>query len=311
LLSLISLIRKEKIDVLHSHSGCTFYAACAGRLGGIKGIVHTDHGRLVPDRRGLIWEDFIFSRFIDRFVGVSEELAFYLRDIVRVPPKKVMTIINGVDTQEFMPISPANRDTARINLGFSPDSNVIGCVCRLDRVKNIPFLIRTIHDLLKEKGNLLVLVGDGPARQEVENAIIDLHIQHSVIFLGERSDISMIIPSFDVFVLPSLSEGTSMTLLEAMACGIPVVASSVGGNQKIIQDGVNGFLFELNKPDRLSQHIRNILKEKKIAARLGQAGRKLVENTYSAERMIESYFQIYKELYCVKKTIKFWEKDND
>ena len=297
---LIKVLRKEKIDILHSHSGCTLYSAMAGRLAGVKGIIHTDHGRLVPDRRGLIWEDFIFSRIIDRFVGVSEELAEYLRNIVRVPSKKLMTIINGVDTQEFKPISRDKRDTARMNLGISLDSNVIGCVCRLDRVKNIPFLLQTLHKLIKKKGYLLVLVGDGPARSEVENTITELGLQSFIKLLGERSDVSRIIPLFDVFVLPSLSEGTSMTLLEALACGVPVIASNVGGNPKIIRDGVNGFLFDLNRPDILNQHIQNILNDNNRAMRLGQAGRTLVESMFSFEKMIGSYCQTYKELYFLK-----------
>jgi len=311
LVSLIKVVRKEKIDILHSHSGCMFYAASAGCLGGVRGTIHTDHGRLVPDRRGLIWEDFIFSRIIDRFVSVSEELAEYLKNIVRVPSKKLMTIINGVDTQEFKPLSMDTKNTARINLGLSPDSNIIGCVCRLDRVKNIPFLLQTLHNLIKKKGYLLVLVGDGPARSEVENTITELGLQPFIRLFGERSNVSSIIPLFDVFVLPSLSEGTSMTLLEAMACGVPVIASNVGGNPKIIQDGVNGFLFDLNRPDILNQHLQNILSHRNMASRLGKAGRELVKATYSFDRVIKSYCQTYKELYFRKERKTFSHEERN
>ena len=127
-----------------------------------------------------------------------------------------------------------------------------------------------------------------------------LEVNERVLLFGERYNVQKIIPLFDVFVLPSLSEGTSMTLLEAMACGVPVIASNVGGNLNIIQHGVNGFLFDLSRPNSLNQYIQDTLNDKIMASRLGEAGRKMVETSYGFERMIDNYCQIYREL-CYKR----------
>jgi len=138
------------------------------------------------------------------------------------------------------------------------------------------------------------------ARGEIEKTILELELRNSVILLGQRSDIPLLMSLFDVFVLPSISEGTSMTILEAMACGVPVVASNVGGNPKLIQDGVTGFLFDLKRPDILKQSIHKILTDTSIATSFGRAGRKRVETMFSFEKMLNSYTQIYLELCHVK-----------
>ena len=300
LVKLIGVIRREGIDIIHSHSGCTFYSAIAGRLGRVRGIIHTDHGRLTPDKKGLILEDRIFSRFMDRFVGVTEDLTAYLKNRVGVPSQKLATITNGVDTEIFKPLSRDKIDSIKTNLGIKSDSRVIGVVCRLENVKNIPFLLRTIANMLRERDYVLLLVGEGMARGEIEKTILELELRNSVILLGQRSDIPLLMSLFDVFVLPSISEGTSMTILEAMACGVPVVASNVGGNPKLIQDGVTGFLFDLKRPDILKQSIHKILTDTSIATSFGRAGRKRVETMFSFEKMLNSYTQIYLELCHVK-----------
>jgi len=243
---LISLIKGKHIDVLHSHSGCSFYGAIAGRFGGVKGIIHTDHGRLIPDRRGLRLEDKIASMIINKYIAVSDDLYDYLLRVVKIQKKKLATIINGVDTELFRPFPKEQIREIKREFGLVEDSKVIGTVCRLDPVKNLFFMIEALKDVLNSHPEAKILiVGEGQERGRIEDAKSKYGIADKVILLGERNDVERIIPIFDLFVLPSLSEGTSMTILEAMACGIPVVASEVGGNGRLVRENINGYLFKL------------------------------------------------------------------
>src|SRR5262249_18794048 len=139
LFNLYRLIRDKKIDIIHSHNFCGFYAGLAGRWAGVKTLIHTDHGRLVPDKRSTIWEDWLFSFLFDSYVGVSEELTEYLATFVKIPKRRLKTIINGVDTIRFVPKTKSEKILLRAQYGLAPEDLIIGTVCRFDPIKNLSF----------------------------------------------------------------------------------------------------------------------------------------------------------------------------
>lgn len=294
LVKITTLLRKEKIDIVHSHSGCIFYGAVAGILANVNGIIHTDHGRLIPDRKGLIIEDRLSSFFLNKFIGVSEDLTKYLKNTVGIKEEKLLTIINGVDTDIFHPINGTYKKEIRKIFGIVSDEKVIGTVCRLEPVKNICLLINCMKHIIKEiPACKLIIVGDGREKEKLIKLTDELNLTKSIKFLGERSDIEKVMRLFDIFVLPSLSEGTSMTILEAMASGLPVIASEVGGNAKLIKDGENGFLFPLNEPNLLIQKIIDLLTDNEKLKTMGLQSRKIAEESFSFDRMKESYENLY------------------
>ena len=295
-LQLLKIVKQNKIDIIHSHNGCSSYAVLTGRLAGVKGIIHTDHGRLVPDRKSAILEDRVSAMLMNRFIGVSAELSEYLVSTVRIDGKKVRTIINGVNDETFCPLDPEDRFAQRARLGIAPDDKVIGTVCRLDPIKNLEFMIACMPAIVRNvPGAKLLIAGDGPERASLIAKADSLGVSSSVRFLGLRRDTEKIMPALDIYACTSLSEGTSMTILEAMACGLPVVASAVGGNVRLI-DQTSGVLFPLDDSEKFVDAVSSLLLDESASARLGRQGRRRVEADFSLERMVRTHEELYAEL---------------
>ena len=293
---LLGILKEKRIDIIHSHNGCSFYAAIAGRLAGIKGIIHTDHGRLVPDKKTSILEDRLSSYLMNRFIGVSTELTEYLRSTVRISNKKLLTIINGVDDLVFRPHNIAERNDLRSQFGFNENDKIIGTVCRLDPIKNLAFMISCMPPILRKVPAVkLVIIGDGPIKTFLIKQVDALGISSSVQFLGLRQDIGNLMPLFDVYACTSLSEGTSMTILEAMSCGLPIVASAVGGNIRLV-DGKNGFLYPQGDAKRFIDAIVKLCSEETTRLLMGKRSRERVKRDFSLERMVKEYEQLYVSL---------------
>jgi sugar transferase (PEP-CTERM/EpsH1 system associated) len=234
----------------------------------------------------------MLAPLVTQFVTVSRDLARWLIEDVRVPARKVRTIYNGVDTCSF---SPGDREAARHGLGVPDGWKVVGTVGRLDPVKDHEGLIQAFARVPQDGPVLLVLVGDGPLRGRLATVVSRLDLQDRIRILGDRDDIPLLLRSFDVFVLPSVGEGVSNALLEAMATGLPVVATQVGGNQELVQDGVTGRLVEARCPEALAAVITAYLKNTELARRHGAAGRARVEREFSLTRMLAAYEELYRE----------------
>lgn len=293
---LYKILRSNKIDIIHSQNGCSFYSALAGRLAGVRVIIHTDHGRLVPDRKVAKLEDRVASIMMDRYIGVSEELTEYLASEVKINRKKLTTIVNGVDTQRFVPLEDGQKERIRKVFGFNNGDKIIGTVCRLDPVKNLELLIGAMPAICKMVPECKALiVGDGPAESQLRNYAKTLGVDGKIIFAGRSSDIEKILPIFDLYVNTSLSEGTSMTILEAMACGIPVVASDVGGNSRLV-DNSNGGLFPAGNREAFQHKVVDLLSNNDGLAELGKASRKKAETNFSFDRVLKQYKELYVSL---------------
>jgi sugar transferase (PEP-CTERM/EpsH1 system associated) len=281
---LVRIMRDHRIDVVHTHSGAWHKAAIAGFWGGVRSVVYTDHGRFYPDSRKLIILDRLYSPFTSHVVCVSDALAEYMVHVVGISPGKVRCIINGIEENKFSSARASQKNHA----------DRIGIIARLAPVKDIATLIRAVK-VLHERGieSSLTIAGDGPERDSLEQLSASLGIADAVSFLGFRRDIVTVLAEIDLFVLCSLSEGTSLTLLEAMAAGKPVVATNVGGNPAIVKDGVNGLLVLPGDQAALADALQKLMVDRELRESMSAANIRTIRERYSLKEMTASYEALY------------------
>jgi sugar transferase (PEP-CTERM/EpsH1 system associated) len=228
---------------------------------------------------------------------VSNDLKNWMIQTVGVQSDLVTRIYNGVDLQRFYA-----RDGSRPSLGppgfVSAENLVIGTVGRMETVKNQLTLVQAFLQLLDQEPKArkllrLVIIGDGPLRMEAEKLLRDANADHLAWLPGERNNIPEVMRGLDLFVLPSLREGISNTILEAMASGLPVVATRVGGNPELVEEGKTGMLVPASDPVAMAGAIRFYALHPELLILHGQAGRKKAEIQFSLEKMVQSYLEVY------------------
>ena len=286
----------HQIDLLHTHGESPwFYGALAANLVPWQRIpcITTIHGYGGGDRQRLE------SYRLWKFLGILSNKVIFVSRVFELElhqgglsPRKTATIVNGV-------ARPVQSIPKREQLPDKEKSHFrIGIVARLSPIKNHGLLLRAvarIRNLSKKKIQLLI-VGDGPERTHLERMTKQLSLEKSVVFYGEQEDVEQFFTVFDLFVLPSFSEGISMTILEAMCAGVPVIASSVGGNVEIIQHGHNGLLFPSNDLDALVRALLVLMDDTTLAEKLAREGVRTVQTTFSLDTMLASYRTLYQEL---------------
>ncbi len=295
------LFRSLRPDIVHSRNWSCVDAIIGARLAGVPVVIHSEHGREATDPEGRDrvrrlgrW---LLSPMVDQFVTVSRDLARWLVEDIGLPRRKVLPICNGVDTHRFC---PGGRQVARATLGIGPERIVIGTVGRLDPVKDQAGLLRAFSLIADDPRALLLIAGDGPCRAELETTVSALDLDGRVRLLGERDDVPRVLAAMDVFVLCSIGEGISNTILEAMATGLPVVATRVGGNPELVVDGNTGFLVVPRSPGALAAPLRRYLENPGLVAHHGRSARDLAEAEFSLERMVGAYEKLYERLLVVK-----------
>ncbi|RKX32784.1 MAG: hypothetical protein DRP46_00375 [Candidatus Zixiibacteriota bacterium] len=296
---LIKFIKNNNCRIVHTHSGCwpKVAAACA-RIPGVK-LLYTEHGRGYPDNRLTVWQDKIASHYTDTVVAVSQSLREYLISKVGVPDSKVITINNGIDTERFKP-SP-ERAAIREELGLTDSEFAVGVVARLAPVKNHRFLINAFRQVVKNNSRArLFIIGDGPLRAELEELTASYGLEKNISFLGDRNDVPRILAGLDAAALSSLSEGISLTILEAMSCGLPVVATAVGGNSEIIKNGQNGFLVDTDNTAELADKLSLLGNNPELRAQMGRDARDNIMSKWSLSKMNERYQGLYDQLLTKK-----------
>jgi sugar transferase (PEP-CTERM/EpsH1 system associated) len=291
-----SLCRKLNIDIVHTHNFLPyFYAGIGAKLAGTPGLVHTVHSNIRKKQPHLIRAERWLSRFTDRIVSDSEKVNHELVHRDDISQDKIDIILNGIDTNRFRP--DIKGDKIRAELDIPAEAPIIGTVARLARVKDIPTLLQAFQYLHVDAPKAhLVIVGDGPDRGDLEKAAGELGIAGFTHFLGNRNDTYELLPSIDVFVLPSLSEGLSLTILEALSSERPVIATDVGGNPEIIVDGENGLLIPVGKPEILAEKITDFLLNKAFAISCGRAGREKVKRIFSLQVMVDRYEDVFADV---------------
>jgi glycosyltransferase involved in cell wall biosynthesis len=279
-------------DVVHVHSGVWLKAAHAARRAGADRIVHTLHGLLDDEP----WFGPALKRcaahYTDHVAAVSEPLRHYLIREARLEPERVSTIPNGVNTDRHRP-----RDRAgvlREGLGITHDALVVGTVARLEAVKNHALLLEAFAQVRTRIRDVhLVIVGEGSLRSALAHRARELALGDSVHFVGAAADVAAVYPEFDQFVLASNAEGTSMSVLEAMASGVPVVATAVGGTPTLLDDGRCGVLVPPRNATALAGALTESLLDARRRQTLATAARKRVVEHYSEQAMVRAYEALY------------------
>lgn len=288
------ILRAERIDVIHTHNTQPFVDGTLGALlAGVETVVHTDHGRMFPDKKRYMLAERMVSRFAYRVVGVSDDTARKLIHYEKIHPEKVLTIANGIDGARFT--APVDRAAARADLGLDADSLVIGVAARLSVEKGIAYLLEALPRVVScFPAVVLLIAGEGPLEAELRRMAKALGVDHHVRFLGPRTDIPLLLSLFDVYALPSLSEGLPMILLEAMAAGCPILATAVGGIPSAVQSEVNGLLVPPQDPASLAAALTRVLASPELRHRLADQARGSFRARFSAEAMARQYERLYR-----------------
>lgn len=285
---LAARLKFHRADVLHTHNPAPHQHGAAARvLAGVPVLIHTKHGRNNFPTRARRWAEQLAGRFSDLVVAVSSDSAEVARTIDRVPMRKLRVIHNGIALDD-MPLATVGRP------GRPPRAVH---VARLNRIKDQATLLRAakiVADRLP--GFTLDIVGDGPMGDQVRSQSHDMGLDQVVHFHGMQDDVRPWLADSDLFVLSSLSEGVSITLLEAMAAGLPVVATDVGGNREVVREGETGTLVPVGDAAALADAMVAILVDPDRARRMGTAGRARVDSDFNIDRTVAAYQQAYLDL---------------
>ncbi len=298
---LTRVLRDLRPAIVHTRNLAALEAAVPARLARVPAVVHGEHGRDADDIDGRnarrLWTRRLFSPFVTRYVALSGELQRYLVERVGIAPARIERIINGVDTARFTARGRARAPIDGCHFA-DPRLFLIGTVGRLDAVKDQTNLARAFVAALRRHSGArerlrLAIVGDGPLREEVQRVLAEADATPLAWLAGERHDIPAVMRGLDLFVLPSLAEGISNTLLEAMASGLPVIATRVGGNAELMEEGLTGRLVPRADPEAMATAILRYFDDPLLARRHGGAGRSLVEKRFSLELMVRRYDELY------------------
>lgn len=298
-LRLWRVLRKLRPAIVHTRNIGTLECQAVALAAGVRARVHGEHGRHLNDLEGknVTYRRLrkLFQPLITRYITVSKDLEQWLCADVRVPARKVVQIYNGVDASRFQAAGPTARTV--LPRGFAPDGAlVIGTVGRMSGEKDQMTLLRAFllaRQSCGEHALRLVLVGDGPDKPRLEQVAREAGAVEQVWFAGARSDVPDLLRALDIFALPSLGEGISNTILEAMACALPVLATRVGGNPELVTDDVSGLLVTAARPDEMARAIERYARDPALVHRHGREGRARIERDFSMGNMIARYMAVY------------------
>ncbi|KQP39774.1 TIGR03088 family PEP-CTERM/XrtA system glycosyltransferase [Pseudorhodoferax sp. Leaf274] len=296
-----ALLRRLRPDVLHSCNLAALEVTPLGWLARVPRRIHAEHGWDTHDLGGhnpryrALRK--LYRPFVSHYVGVSKDIDDYLGQAIGVPSTRRSLIANGVDTEWF---APAGEPRSAVpGCPFRPGEHwLIGTVGRLQSVKNQPALARAFVELLRlhpraaERARL-VFVGEGPLAIEIDEILRQAGLRDLAWLAGARSDVPDVLRMLDCFVLPSLIEGTSCTLQEAMACGLPIVATAVGGTPEVIRDGTNGMLVPAQDDAAMAKALAAYFDDEMLARHHGSAARAEAEQHHALSAMVRRYDALF------------------
>jgi glycosyltransferase involved in cell wall biosynthesis len=291
------------IDIIHAHlTENALLAVLAARRIGVPRVCATVHNVIFSPTKGkynpLGWLrrtaiERLFSQ-TDRIIAVSDEVAHAVRRSARVPKDHIVTIPNGVEPNEFR--YDGNRWSLRRALGFPSERLIAITVGRLSRQKGYAHLLEALALMPVASRPLMLIVGDGPDRPELELRVSALGLEQDIQFLGHRRDVPALLAAADVFVLSSLWEGLPLALLEAMAAGLPAVVTAVGGNPEVVEDGTSGLLVPPGDEQAFSTALSHLLEDSSRRERMGRAASQRFDQCFSLRRFVEAHEILYEEM---------------
>lgn len=297
-------VRALKPDVIHTRNVNTLEFQPLALLAGVRARVHGEHGWDIHDLHGTSRKYRVLRKvlrpFVDQFIVVSRELRNYLTASVGIPPAKIDLIYNGVNSNKFCPRTTieGQPETGNTCQGIPI---VIGTIGRMKEVKNQRLLVQAFITLTKQdpddrSKSRLVMVGDGPLRRGLMDHIKEAGVRDMSSFPGACSNIVEQLREIDIFVLPSRNEGISNTILEAMAVGLPVVATRVGGTPEIVLEDVTGILVHDNDVSGLVSAISRYIEDSELRRRHGMAARERVQVNFNLDAMVSRYMDVYRRV---------------
>jgi len=285
-----ALINTEKIDVIHAQTRVMQVLGTALSAVTDVHLVTTCHGFFRPR-----WFRRTFPCWGEAVIAISKPVAGHLMTDFKVPEVRIHLVPNGIDLDIFKLTNENKRQQARQLLGINA-SPLIGIIARLSDVKGINVLIKAMPTVLKAMPTSnLVIVGQGPEEDNLKQITQELGLNNKIHFKNMLNQPQDILPAFDLFVMPSIMEGLGLSVMEAQACGIPVVASKVGGLIDLIQYGVTGFLVEPNDPEALAERIIEALRNPEKLKNMTQRARHNIEEYFSAQRMARETIKVYEQ----------------
>lgn len=301
ILRLAKLFKQHEIHIVHARGWATMLEGIvSSKLARVPVVVYGFPGKTYEDSLGepiaRIIIQVLLLKAVDGVVTYIQDMKNDMHINLKVPERKIKLIKNGVDLSQFT----LDQNCMKKELNIAENEFVIGAIGRFDRVKNYSTLIKAFllfaktHDRLK-----LVMVGDGDEYDSLKKEILESGHADQISLLGKRNDIAALLNCFDVFVQPSFYEGLSNTILEAMAMGLPIIASNVGGNRDIIHHGSNGLLFHPDDVHGLTSSLEEIYKNNGLREHMGKLNRKTVLHEFSLSEMVKHYDHYYRSLLTV------------
>lgn len=298
---LLQVLREQRPAIVHTRNLGPLEMQVAAAWARVPVRIHGEHGRELDDldgsNRRYQWLRRIYGPCVQRWIALSQDLADYLTQRVGIAPGRVSQIYNGVDARRYRPAAAGPASVAGCPFA-APTHWLVGTVGRMQGVKDQTLLARAFVRALTQQPAMrdtarLVLVGDGPLRAPAQ-ALLDAAGMGALAWLpGERSDVPEVMRGLNCFVLPSLAEGISNTILEAMASGLPVVATQVGGNPELVADGRTGIIVPPADEQAMALALIRLHAQRELAESMGRAGRAEVERRFSLQAMVAAYQGVY------------------
>jgi L-malate glycosyltransferase len=299
-LRLAKILRRERVDLIHAHQYTPFFYSLLARLiFDQPPVLFTEHGRHYPDfrRPKRVFANRLLLQRRDRVVGVGQAVRRALINHEGLPARRVGVIYNGIDTVGFAN-GIHDRDAIRRDMGVGPNDFVVLLVARLDYLKDHATAVRTLQRVVERRPEVrLVLVGEGPEKAAIERLVAQLNLGPSVRFLGLRKDVARLLRATDLFLLTSISEGIPLTVLEAMAAGLPVLATQVGGLAEIVEDGQTGRLAPSGDDVALADRLLQLAENPDLRHQMGRRGQERARALFSESMMHARYLELYRTMH--------------
>lgn len=294
LLELYRIFRRERPDLVHTHLyRDAVYGRVIARLAGVRGVISTLQNSYVWRSRAQLFLDRLTAVFADRVTAVSDAVRKFAIEREHIPASKLVTVYNAIDHERFR-VSPGVREQARSELGVGENEIAVGSTGALTRQKGFNYLIEAVPLVLRSRPEVRFFIGgEGQSEADLIRQRDEAGLTDRVVFLGFRDDIPELLSAFDIFVLPSIYEGLPVSLVEAMAAGLPIVTTDVDGNCEAIGPDEAGIAVEPGNPPALAGALLQLIAGPELRRRMGNRGRRRAAELFDVRVMVARYEEIY------------------